>query len=132
MTIYSFANSITINNNSNATLYYSLRGEEVYDDGTTYFESPEIMIAPGDVVHFDNPSEVPGLEYLDSTATFIFIKGFSPDCPNVDLTVGCQFASAFYPYPSMLNNICPPTISFVIFSNAISLDCSSDIIVTIF
>lgn len=130
MTIAGFANSITINNNSSATLYYSLRGEAIFGTSNTYFESTEIEIGPGDVIHFDNPSEVPGLEYLPTTATFIFMKGYSPDCPGVDLTVACEYASASYSYPASLVNICPQTISFIVFAN-MGTTCNSDIIVTI-
>lgn len=128
MTIYSFENSITINNYNNTTLYYSLRGEEVYNDGTTYFESPEIMIAPGDVVHFDNPSEVPGLEYLDSTATFIFIKGYSPDCPGADMSVGCDGNTYSMSFTGPNPSICSPLIYGIMYSGG----CGQNSVVMIF
>jgi|SRR5690625_2029398 len=128
-TVFSYANSITIYNNSSATLYYSLRGEAIFGTSNTYFESTEIEIGPGDVIHFDNPSEVPGLEYLPTTATFIFMKGYSPDCYGADLSVGCSGNS--YGFLDIINNICPQAISFIVFANMVPNDCNSDIIVTI-
>lgn len=127
MTIYSFANSITINNNSNATLYYSLRGEKVPGDPTTTFGSTEFEIIPGQTLYFNHPSAVPGLNNLPSTSVFSFIKGYTNDCPGVDITVGCS--GNVYSITDFINNVCPPTISFIVMSGVCNVD---DLIVNVF
>lgn len=122
-TIISFGNSIEIYNFTGATVYYSLRGE----DNSTIFESQEFEIGPGEILSYDHPSLVPGLEYLSSSAVFIYIKGYSPDC-NSDLSVGCDGNSYFVNTMGPNPNNCMPII------NGIELDgdCDDNIVVKIY
>ena len=129
-----FANSITIDNQTNCEFSFSFRGLEDPSNPSTYFESPQIIISPGDSITYNSPNDVPGLS-VASTATFYFIKGFCTEPPaagaNPNASVGdmgwggpISVISAIYGYFPACKNYLPFTIFWQYIGNDIKVTIS--------